>query len=62
LRAAQGKRIAFRAAEIAALGRTDGAMPGSRLLVMQADSVASLTRDRVCQLEATREAWRVNRQ
>jgi uncharacterized protein YecT (DUF1311 family) len=62
LRAAQRKWIAFRDAEIEALGRTYGAMPGSMYLVMQADSVTTLTRDRVRQLEATLEAWRVSRQ
>jgi uncharacterized protein YecT (DUF1311 family) len=61
LRAAQDKWIAFCAAEIEALGRIDGAMPGSMLLVMQADAVASLTRDRVRQIEATLDARRVSR-
>ena len=62
LRAAQRKWIAFRDAEIAALERTYGAMQGTMFLVMLADSVSTLTRDRVRQLEATLEAWRVSRQ
>lgn len=62
LRAAQRKWIAFRDAEIAALERTHGAMQGTMFLVMLSDSVSTLTRDRVRQLEATLEAWRVSRQ
>lgn len=58
LRAAQRKWIAFRDAELLALSQAYGAMPGTMYLVMHADAVSSLTRDRVRQLDALLEAQR----
>ena len=58
LRAAQRKWIAFRDAELEALAQSYGAMPGTMYLVMHADAVSSLTRDRVRQLDALLEALR----
>jgi len=60
LRVAQRKWIAFRDAELEALGNAYGAMPGTMFLVMQADAASTLTRDRVRQLEALLEAQRVS--
>ena len=58
LRAAQRKWIAFRDAELEALAQSYGAMPGTMYLVMHADAVSTLTRDRVRQLDALLEAQR----
>ena len=58
LRAAQRKWIVFRDAELEALAQSYGAMPGTMYLVMHADAVSSLTRDRVRQLDALLEALR----
>ena len=58
LRAAQRKWIAFRDAEHEALALAYGAMPGTMYLVMHADAVSSLTRDRVRELDALLEAQR----
>lgn len=58
LRAAQRKWIAFRDAELTALMDAYGAMQGSMYLLMHADAVSSLTRDRVRQLDALLEAQR----
>jgi uncharacterized protein YecT (DUF1311 family) len=62
LRAAQRKWIAFRDAELQALAGAYGAMDGSMYLLMHADSVSTLTRDRVRQLDALLEAQRVSQQ
>ena len=58
LRLAQRKWIAFRDAELEALASAYGAMPGTMYLVMHADAVSGLTRDRVRQLDALLEAQR----
>ena len=58
LRTAQRKWIAFRDAEHEALALAYGAMPGTMYLVMHADAVSSLTRDRVRELDALLEAQR----
>lgn len=60
LRAAQRQWIAFRDAEIAALDAAYGAMQGTMFQPMHAEAISALTRDRVRQLEATLEAWRVS--
>lgn len=60
LRAAQRKWIAFRDAELEALANAYGSMPGTMFLVMHADAVSTLTRDRVRQLDALLEAQRVS--
>ena len=58
LRLAQRKWIAFRDAELEALASSYGAMQGSMYLLMHADAVSTLTRDRVRQLDALLEAQR----
>ena len=60
LRAAQRKWIVFRDAELEAQATAYGAMPGTMFLVMHADAVSALTRDRVRQLDAMLEAQRVS--
>ncbi len=60
LRVAQRKWIAFRDAELDAIASAYGAMPGTMFLVMHADAVSTLTRDRVRQLDALLEAQRVS--
>lgn len=62
LRDAQRKWIAFRDAEVDAIGLIYGSLDGTMFLVMQSDAVSSLTRDRVRQLEAMLDAVRVSRQ
>jgi uncharacterized protein YecT (DUF1311 family) len=62
LRAAQRKWIAFRDAELEAIASAYGDMGGSMFLVMHADAVSTLTRDRVRQLDALLDAQRVSRQ
>lgn len=62
LRDSQRKWVAFRDAEVDAVGLIYGSLDGSMFLVMQSDAVSSLTRDRVRQLEATLDAVRVARQ
>lgn len=58
LRASQRQWLAFRDADVAALESAYASMEGSMYLVMLADSVVSLTRDRVRQLDALLEAQR----
>lgn len=58
LRTAQRQWIAFRDADLRALESAYGAMDGTMYLVMHADAVSSLTRDRVRQLDALLEAQR----
>ena len=60
LRIAQRKWIAFRDAELEAIAGAYGAMPGTMFLVMHADAVSTLTRDRVRQLDALLQAQRVS--
>jgi uncharacterized protein YecT (DUF1311 family) len=62
LRDAQRKWIAFRDAEVDAIGLIYGSLDGTMFLVMQSDAVSSLTRDRVRQLEAMLDAVRVAKQ
>jgi uncharacterized protein YecT (DUF1311 family) len=60
LRVAQRKWIAFRDAELEAIAGAYGAMGGSMFLIMHADAVSTLTRDRVRQLDALLDAQRVS--
>lgn len=60
LRASQRKWLAFRDADVEAMAAAYGEMQGSMFQVMHADSVSSLTRDRVRQLDALLEAQRVS--
>lgn len=62
LRASQRQWLAFRDADVAALEAAYGSMQGSMYLIMLADSVVTLTRDRVRQLDALLEAQRSSAQ
>ena len=62
LRASQRQWLSFRDAEIAALEAAYGQMDGTMYLVMLADAVVTLTRDRVRQLDALLEAQRSSAQ
>lgn len=53
LRDAQRQWIAFRDAEIEAIGARYGELDGTMYLVMRADAVMGLTRDRARQLDAS---------
>lgn len=59
LQQSQRKWIAFRDAEHEALLAAYGAMQGSMFQPMHADAISVLTRDRVRQLDAVLEAWRI---
>lgn len=60
LRASQRQWIAFRDAEIKALDSAYGSMQGSMFVPMHADAVATLTRDRVRQLDGLLDVYRID--